>query len=104
MSHRLESDLSREVLEYLEALPDCFAYKTHGGQYQRSGIPDIILCRRGRFAGVELKVGDNYPSALQRKTLKEIRESGGMAVTAWDLETVVEMIAIIDEQIEQEKR
>lgn len=110
MSHRLESDLSTEVLDFLNGdpdkhitgLPNCFAYKTHGGQYQRSGIPDIIGCYKGRFFGVELKIGDNYPSPLQRKTLREIREAGGMAITAWTLETVVEMIAILDEMIAKE--
>jgi hypothetical protein len=99
MAHRLESDLSREVIEYLNDVPECWAFKSHGGVYQRAGIPDIIGCYKGRFFGVELKIGDKYPSALQRKTLKEIRDVGGLAITAWELETVVQMLAVIDDMI-----
>lgn len=99
MTYRLESDLSREVIEYLSGLPECFAYKTHGGPYQKSGLPDVMGIYKSLGFGIELKIGNKYPSPIQRATLKAIREAGGMAIVAWKLETVVEMIAIMDELI-----
>jgi hypothetical protein len=103
MTYRLESDLSRDVIEYLNGVPQCWAYKSHGGAYQRAGIPDIVGCYKGRFFGVELKVRDKYPSALQRKTLQEIRDVGGLAITAWDLDTVIQMLGVMDDMISEGK-
>lgn len=31
----------------------------------RAGIPDIIVCLKSRFIGIEVKDGDNVPSELQ---------------------------------------
>ncbi len=103
MAHRLESDLSREVIEYLNGLPDCFAYVTHGGPYQRSGIPDIVGIYKSLGFGIELKMEGKYPSPIQRKVLRDMRAAGGMAITAWSLETVVDMIAIMGEMIAEGK-
>lgn len=99
MTYRLESDLSRDVIELLNKTSECWAYVTHGGPYQRSGIPDIVGCYKGRFFGVELKMPQKYPSPLQRKTIRDILAAGGMGLVAWSLETVVEMLGIIDDEI-----
>ena len=53
---------------------------THG--YGRSGVPDIICCFRGQFVAIECKSGDNKPTALQQKELKNIMLSGGHAFVA----------------------
>jgi hypothetical protein len=103
-TYRLESDLSRAVIEFLNSVEGVWAFVTHGGPYQRAGIPDIVGCAYGRMFGCELKIGNKYPSPIQRKTLREIRDAGGMAITAWDLETVKEMIEVIRETVERESR
>ena len=44
-----------------------------------AGIPDIIVCYKGRFYGLEAKVGTNKPTRLQEATIAEIRKAGGVA-------------------------
>jgi len=53
---------------------------THG--YGRSGVPDIIACFRGQFVAIECKAGDNKPTALQQRELKNIMTAGGHAFVA----------------------
>lgn len=44
-----EADLITAIKKYLATVPETFAWKEHGGQYGTAGIPDIIVCHRGRF-------------------------------------------------------
>ena len=46
----------------------------------RSGIPDIICCAYGRFLAIECKAGKGVTTALQKRELRVIGESGGTAI------------------------
>lgn len=50
------------------------------GGYGRSGIPDIVVCHKGKFLGVECKAGYNKPTALQEREMVEIQKAGGAAM------------------------
>ncbi len=43
------------------------------------GIPDLILCLKGKFVAIELKNEDGKPSALQLYNIEKIKQSGGQA-------------------------
>jgi len=45
----LEKDITAAITRYLKTVPCCFFWKEHGGQYGTAGLPDLILCYRGRF-------------------------------------------------------
>ena len=47
------------------------------GGYGRSGVPDIVVCYKGRFLAVECKAGYNKPTALQEAEMAKIRKAGG---------------------------
>ena len=50
----LERDIVAAIKRYLLTLgSDVFFWKEHGGPYGTSGIPDIIICYKGRFIGME---------------------------------------------------
>ena len=49
-----------------------------------SGISDFLLCIGGTFVAVELKIGANKPTALQKQFIKEINEAGGITGVAWN--------------------
>lgn len=53
-----------------------FFFPVTGG-YGRSGVPDIVVCHKGRFLGVECKAGYNKPTALQEMEMSKIRKAGG---------------------------
>lgn len=50
---------------------------THG--FGRSGVPDIIVCYKGRFLAFECKAGKNTCTALQLKEIDAIGMAGGEA-------------------------
>ncbi len=85
-----EQKLQSKILKWLKA-NGCWVFKTV--VCNRSGIPDIIGCTpKGRMFGIEVKFGSNKASELQSYNLREIAKRGGIAVLAYDLETVIEVI------------
>ena len=49
------------------------------GGYGSSGAPDIVVCHKGKFYGLEVKSGANKPTALQMDNLNRIEKNGGYA-------------------------
>jgi hypothetical protein len=72
-----EAKVKKKVVEQLKQLRAYYFYPVTGG-YGRSGVPDIIGCYEGLFFGIECKAGNNKPTPLQEKNLKEIRAAGGL--------------------------
>jgi mevalonate kinase len=87
-----ESDLVKKIKDYLKTIKDCFYWKEHGGQYGTAGIPDIIVCYRGRFLAFECKVGKNKATALQELTIRQIVKAGGYALVVRSVEEVKQII------------
>ena len=50
-----------------------------GTGYGNAGVPDFLVCVRGRFVGIECKAEGNKPTALQLKNLADIESAGGLA-------------------------
>jgi hypothetical protein len=59
--------------------PHSFTYKTHGGPYQRAGVPDILHWEDGRAYGFEVKRPGESPTPLQAHTL-ELMQAAGVTV------------------------
>lgn len=57
--------------------------KVWGGGYQKSGIPDMLLCVEGMFIGVELKASHGKLSEIQKINLKQICAGGGWAFSLY---------------------
>ena len=87
-----ESQLIQSIRKYLATLPECFFWKEHGGQYGTAGIPDIIVCYKGRFYGLEAKVGKNQPTRLQAAPIEQIRHAGGVAAVVRSVDEVKEIM------------
>ena len=87
-----EAALIQKIRKYLATLPDCFFWKEHGGQYGTAGIPDIIVCYKGRFVGLEAKVGNNKPTKLQLATIEQIKAAGGTAAVVYSIDDVKNVI------------
>ncbi|MDD3251780.1 MAG: VRR-NUC domain-containing protein [Lachnospiraceae bacterium] len=69
------------VIKHIRALiPSAFVWKAAAGTYSRQGIPDVCAVINGRYYGFEIKrpfVG--ILSAIQKRTIEQIREAGGQA-------------------------
>jgi hypothetical protein len=48
-----------------------------GAGYGRAGVPDFIVCHRGKFVAIECKAGKGKTTALQDRELAAIGGAGG---------------------------
>ena len=81
-----ENEIISKIRDYLKTLPECFSWKEHGGQYGTAGIPDIIVCYRGRFVAFEVKTEKGKLTVLQAITIKRIQNAGGIAAVVRSVE------------------
>ena len=87
-----EKTITNQILKYLKSLPECFAFKEHGGLYGTSGIPNIIVCYKGKFLAFEVKTEKGKLSKLQEMAIAKIRKANGMAFKVTSLEEVKEIL------------
>lgn len=74
-----ESKVKAKCVDIIKKHSAYYFFPVMGG-YGRSGIPDIIVCHKGHFLGVECKAGFNKPTALQEREMAAIHKAGGSAM------------------------
>lgn len=74
-----EKKVKTKVVAKLKELGAYYFFPATGG-YGRSGVPDIVVCLRGRFIGIECKANGNKPTPLQQRELSCISAAGGTAL------------------------
>ena len=86
-----ETRLKNKVIQFIKReYPGVWVYKT--ADRWTSGIPDLLLCIEGRFYAIELKVGRNQPTKIQRYVIEKIRVSGGRAGVCRSVEEIRELL------------
>ena len=112
-----EQTIIDKIKAYLKTIPNLFFWKEHGGQYGSishysqlqwngvsggsafqpgtAGIPDIIVCYKGKFITFECKLPGRKPTLLQAITLRKIMLAGGIAVVVTSLDQAKEIIESI---------
>jgi len=73
-----ESKVKNKAKLALARLGAYYTFPMTGG-YSNSGVPDILVCYRGIFIGLECKANGNKPTRLQESHIKEINMNGGIA-------------------------
>ena len=73
-----ERKVKDKVKKVLKELGAYYAMPATGG-YGSSGVPDFLVCYRGRFFGLECKANGGKTTALQEKNLEDIRKNHGVA-------------------------
>lgn len=74
-----ESKVKARVKKILTELGAYYAMPVTGG-FGNSGVPDFLICVKGKFYGIECKANGGKPTALQLKHLDDIRKAGGVAL------------------------
>jgi len=74
-----EGKVKEIVKKYLKQREIYYIMPSTGG-YGSSGVPDIVVCHKGKFYGLEIKSGTNKPTALQMDNLERIEDNGGHGV------------------------
>lgn len=93
-----EAKVKKKVVDVIKKHKAYYFYPVTGG-FGRSGIPDIIVCHRGRFVGIECKAGSNKPTPLQLAELDKILKADGHAlvINETTIEVVDELLTFIEE-------
>lgn len=92
----LEKKIENKIKEYLKTIKDLFFFKEHGGMYGTAGVPDIIICFRGKFIGLEVKAPDGKLTPLQDATIRKIKASGGIAEVVRSIDDAKRIIESIN--------
>jgi Holliday junction resolvase len=74
-----EGKVKDKIKKHLKSKEIYYVMPATGG-YGNSGAPDILVCHKGKFYGLEVKAGKNEPTALQMDNLQRIEDNGGYAV------------------------
>lgn len=95
----MESKLQKKIIERVKRA-GYYVVKTVLSN--RSGVPDLLFCAKGRFYGIEIKEPGKLPSELQKYNIEQIRRAGGYADVVYSVEQIDELISYIER--EDEKR
>ena len=74
-----EAKVKVKVKRILAELGAYYTMPVTGG-YGNSGVPDFLVCLRGRFYAIECKANGGKTTALQEKHLADIRDAGGVSL------------------------
>jgi hypothetical protein len=93
-----EKEIVQAILKYLKTVPQCFAWKEHGGMYGTAGIPDIIACIGGRFYAFEVKTPSGNLTKLQEATIRRIQEAKGKACKVTSVHDVKQILIDLEDE------
>ena len=99
-----ERHFQKRVIKWIREQPHMHCLNVVGGAMQRSGEPDLVICWKGRFIGLELKYGKGKPTPLQLHRLRQWEEAGGWCGVAWDLDDVKQVVYDSVDQVGGEAR
>lgn len=93
----MEKVIQSKIKNYLESKG---AYVVKVIQATKSGVPDLLVCYKGLFIGIEVKKPStkNNVSKLQQHNLNLIKLADGVSIVAWELDMVVELLGELDEK------
>ena len=74
-----EAKVKKKVKETLNRMGSYFLQPIGTG-FGSMGAPDIIVCYKKHFIGIECKAGKGKVTALQQDNLKRIGNNGGFAL------------------------
>lgn len=97
---KLHSDLVRNTIKYLNSLPNTHAITYTPSPYGKRSVSDILCCYRGHFTAIEIKIGKDTPTPLQKRFSRKTQAAKGFATTCWSLDEVKLFIKNVDKIID----
>lgn len=97
-----EARLGRAIQKACKAR-GAFAFKIHGGPTMMVGLPDQIMCYRGQFVAMEVKMPEGKISNIQERRLQEIRSAGGHAFVVRSVEDATDALDDVDAALDSEE-
>ena len=85
-----EKDITKQIRDLLNTIPGLYHWKAwQGPMSQPRGVSDIIGVYNGIFFAIEIKKPGGKATPYQTAFINRVREAGGIAFVAWDIETVI---------------
>lgn len=94
---KLESEITKDVLNWLNKQADCVAFKYVAGRFGKNGVPDVFGSCMGVSFYIEMKQPGNEPTPIQTETIEMINNKGAIALWTDNIESVKELINSIRE-------
>ncbi len=91
----LESKIQSKILKNLKEL-GIYAHKNI--TTNKKGIPDIIVCFKGKYLALEVKRPGGKSTELQDFNIIKIRQSGGVAEIVYSWEDVKDILTRMDNE------
>lgn len=89
-----ESKVLADVLRWCDERPD--VYPVRVVQAGESGVPDLLLCMKGIFVGVECKASGKKPRPLQLRHGQRITQADGIFLWGSSAELLPELNELYD--------
>ena len=90
-----ENAVKRAVTTALKLRGAWYCFPATAG-YGRSGVPDVLVCYRGRFLGIECKAPKGKTTALQDRELDAIEAAQGIALVVTGVDEVTRVVDALD--------
>lgn len=88
----LEKQVENQIKKWLEQNNHWY-FKVHGGAFQKTGVPDIIACVKGKFVAIEVKRSNGgIVSELQKAQMQKIKSCGGVVGVARSLDEFLKIL------------
>jgi Holliday junction resolvase len=90
-----EQDIQKKIVKHLEKQG---AYTVKVISASKAGVPDVLVCYKGVFIGVEVKTPKTIKnvSKLQAFNITKIQEAGGIAGIASCIEEADALLKLVD--------
>jgi len=72
-----ETKFKMKVQSRLSGIPELYVVKIQ--QVALRGVPDMLICYKGKFFAWELKTDTGKPTDLQNYVINKIKQAGGVA-------------------------
>ena len=91
-----EQQVQKKIINHLEGLG---AYVVKVISASRAGVPDLLVCYKGLFIGIEVKIPDkkSNTSKLQDINIDRIQYADGIAGVAWDIQSLEELLQLAEQ-------
>jgi len=93
-----EAKLGHKIRDALEKR-GAFVFKVHGGPMMMAGLPDLVVCYRGRYIGLEVKMPGNKPSPIQERVGSKIHSALGEWGVVYSVEEAVNFLDSVDSRM-----
>lgn len=75
-----------------------YSYHPHGAGAAVAGVPDLLVCYKGRFLGLEVKLPGGDATELQAHTIRMIQRACGLAGVVHSVEEAEGFLRMVDSE------